>query len=154
MKKILFVLAFSFCQVVYGADVIRYDVNTNYCLEYLPSIDETPYLGVNGYMVFTDRTSQTIDQVRALLKNSQIIYFKRIGNPQIAEKTKSEKLSTDQSIDYEVRKGRRESVRGTVKKDLLIQALIKVLSEETGKTEKEIQDRIDTIVSEKLQLIK
>jgi len=136
----------------WSAAVVEFDPKTGNCLSFDLATDENKYSNLPNYMIFTDKTPQTVNDLRSLLKNKSIQYFKKTGNPQISEMSQSEKFSVDGNIDYSDKKNKQSQIKQTYKNDLVIQALIQIIAEENGKTISAIEKRIDEIVKEKLKL--
>lgn len=82
----------------YADSVVFFSTTTNGCYQVRTSIDPAPYLSRNDVLIFNETTSQTEQQMMVLISTIPIRYFKKVGNPQIAEMTSTEKANVDAAI--------------------------------------------------------
>lgn len=154
MKKILF-LTFLFSSICLGADIVKYDPKTSFCLEYLTIQDEFKYTDskgfpLPGYMIFTDKTSMTTKELASIVKTVPIYHLKKKGDPGVEEMTQAEKDSIDDKIQDDQAKAVGVQYKDFIENNLAIQTMIEEFAKLTGADPIVLRDTIEQSIATKL----
>lgn len=159
MKTVIGLISFLFlfCQKINAADVVYYDTSTSFCLNYYESVNEFNYMSSNGtpltgYMIFTDRSSMTITQLRTLLTSIPVSNLKKTGDPSVAEKSNRENMDSAAASDYKSRLSKRSDIENRINSDLVIVTLIEVISELNQVSVDEVKLKMKQVMATKLKL--
>lgn len=159
MKKILFFVSFSlfFSSHLNAAGVVLYDTTTANCLQYESTADELKYVDdkgnpLPGFLIFTDKTKQTVEEVNKLTSVTDIRYFKKTGDPQITEMTQAEKDALDAQKDQENLIAIGKGYKSRSDSDLLLQAIYEEIANQTGIDPVKLKTDIEQNIANKLGL--
>lgn len=162
MKKLIFYTLLVGCvyfspNFIHGAGVVYFDTTTANCLQYESKINEFDYMDAKGnplpgYLIFTDKTQQTVEEIDKLTSDVPIHYFKKDGDPHISEMTQAEKDAVDGKNDLDRLIAIGDGYENRVDADFLIVVLMERLATIEGITYDKLRDEIKQAIADKLGL--